>query len=179
MERLQDERGFTLVELLLCSALMAFVLAAFLGLLDQTAGVSARDNQRGHALREVEVGMESLVREARHAYRIGPTSTATVLRLQAKVQGRDREVVFDCSKASATRAGAKQCERTEIGGTTTQVVVDHVYNGDVFAYRPNAAAAEYVTVKLQVRAGGTRSDGPQHHLVITDGFSVRNHGVLP
>lgn len=65
-----DERGFSLVELLIVTLLLTLVLGATLSVLDRTNPQAAADTERGQAIRDVQRGVDRMMRELRQAYLI-------------------------------------------------------------------------------------------------------------
>jgi prepilin-type N-terminal cleavage/methylation domain-containing protein len=65
----RDERGFTLIELLITSVLAVIIIGVSLALLDTaTAQLGPKEQERSIALREAQVGVYQLARDARSGY---------------------------------------------------------------------------------------------------------------
>jgi len=94
----RSEAGFSLIELLVVCALMFVVLAALLSLLDGASGQAAKDQERGHAIREAQQGLGRMATELRHAYRVEAASLNSVA-----VLVRCRRLETDCASTGATR----------------------------------------------------------------------------
>jgi type II secretory pathway pseudopilin PulG len=176
------QSGTTLIELLMVSALLAVVLGAILGLLDNSSRQAPKDQERAHAIADVQVGLDRMVRELRQAYQLR-SFDAVKIDADAKIQGRDRRLVYQCDVPHPTRANTRRCVRYEIatdGSQTPQeVVIDRVLNGTaanpVFTYPPGSPLAHYyVAVKMEVPAAGDLAEGFQHKVVLDDGFYLRN-----
>ena len=171
-----------LIELLVATTMLTVVLGAVLVVLEQTTRSAGEDQERARSVRTAEVELEAMVREARHAYRIHP-STATRLDADVHMGNRTRRVIFDCGVAHPTLANTRRCMRQEnVGGALTapQVVVDRVRNTSVFAYTLDGPAISYVAVSVEVPASGEMpSNGYAHTIRLNDGFEVKNRGIVP
>ena len=144
----RDERGFTLIEVLMTTAILAVVLTAVLNVLDTTAKLAPRDQERGDVIRETQVGVQRMTRELRHAYKVddaGPWSiTASLYR-----NGATTEVTYDCTGVDPDWEHYRVCNRSQSGGGgVEEPVIEHVILDtpeggesppDIFTYRTNAA----------------------------------------
>jgi Tfp pilus assembly protein PilX len=179
----RDERGFTLAELLVVCAGLAFILAAILGLADVANKVAPQERERVHAMRDAEVGLAKMTRELRKAHAITVTSwktTATILR-----NGSPVTVEYDCSTVVNT---LRKCNRTQTGGSGagTQVAISSIANPTsrpIFtATNRNDAAGlpwtTYVRARIEVPARGERTVGAKSKVVFEDGFYLRNVDAL-
>ncbi len=187
----------TLVELLASMAILMFVVGAILGLLDTTAKIAPKDQERAHAVREVQVGLERMTRELRQAYRViawSPNSFEVEVRLPGDderttdvEQHSDWHVQYSCEKKSSDPS--PRCTRyaTRPGGqlpTTGTPVIERVQNTDsslpverrIFTVTTSSATgvASYVRVRLEVPAKGERTAGYESTIVLEDGFYLRN-----
>ena len=153
----RNEAGFTLVELLVVMTTLTVVLGAILSVVGTTTRLSIEDQERAHAIREVQVELDGVVREARGAFRVNP-STTTRLDISVHRDGATRRVVFDCSGAHPTLPGTRRCMRTKTIG---------------------AGPTEHVGVTIEAPASGARGDGRNHLIRLNDGFAVRNRGLVP
>jgi prepilin-type N-terminal cleavage/methylation domain-containing protein len=179
-----EERGFTLVEVLVVTAVLAVILTAVLNMLDTTARLAPRDQERGHVIHESQVGIHRMTRELRHAYKIdsaGPwTITASVFR-----DGTSTQVTYDCTAADPARDEYRVCNRSVgASGGAEEPVVEHVVlrapagggdPPDIFTYRANGAGrTEYVSVEIVTAASGDLESGHGHTVTLRDGFFLRN-----
>ena len=179
-----EERGFTLVEVLVVTAVLAVILTAVLNMLDATARLAPRDQERGHVIHESQVGIHRMTRELRHAYRIdssGPWAiTASLFR-----DGTTTQVTYDCADIDPERDEYRICNRS-VGGTggAEEPVVKYVVlrsppgggaPPDIFTYRTNdAGRIDYVSVELVTAASGDLPNGYSHTVTLRDGFFLRN-----
>jgi type II secretory pathway pseudopilin PulG len=76
---LEDERGFTLTEVLVTTIIMMFVLLALSGLFDMSLKVFSYGNNKVEAVESARAGMEKMEREIRAAYPVDAGSNVTYL----------------------------------------------------------------------------------------------------
>ena len=180
-----EESGMGLPEVLMTIVIFSFVLGGILGLLDTTAKVAPKDQERSMAMREVQSSLDQMVRELRQAYRVVGTSPSSmrilVRRRQSDGTHVNRLVEYDCGLTVAD-----QCLRREAppGATlpaTGQVAIDRLLNGGsgerpVFSFDQNADSITpvYVAVRVEVPSRGERGSGYKHTVVLEDGFYARN-----
>lgn len=176
------EAGFSLIELTVVMAMLAVALGSILTVVERTARMSNDDRERAHAIREVQVELDAVVREARQAFRVN-ASTGNRLDLTVHRSGATRRVVFDCTGAHPTLAATRRCTRQEVLSdgslTAAQVAISRVRNATVFAYTPATGTTEHVTVTVEAPASGERREGRNHLIRLNDGFAVRNRGLVP
>jgi prepilin-type N-terminal cleavage/methylation domain-containing protein len=168
-----EERGFTLIELMITAALLAFILFAILAISDTTTKHAVRDQERAHVIREAQVGLHRMTRELRQAYTIN-SSSATAMNVQVLVNGTATTVSYDCSVIHPTDSSLRRCVRTV--GVDSVVVVDRMKPGTVFTYDGNSPP-RYVQARVSVPAKGERVGGHPHYVVLDDGFYMRNLDV--
>lgn len=171
-----DERGFSLIELLVAMTVLATVMVATLGVLDSSSRMARSDTDRASAIQEAQVGLDRMVRELRHT-RLVNSASAQVLDVTVLQRGISRRVVFDCSVAHPVTSGQRRCTRSADGGTP-EAIVDRVRNigadSGAFTYTPATGAPKHVTVRLAVAANDGRASGHSRSLVLTDGTALRN-----
>ncbi len=171
-----DERGFSLIELLVAMTVLAAVMVATLGVLDSSSRMARSDTERASAIQEAQVGLDRMVRELRHTRAVNSASPQ-VLDVMVLQRGLARRVVFDCSVAHPTAAGQRRCTRSADGGTA-EVLVDRVRavgtDSQAFAYTPATGTPKHVTVRLGVAVDAGRAGGHTRSLVVTDGTALRN-----
>src|SRR4051812_16561279 len=112
----REEGGFTLVELLVAAGLMLIVVGAALALLDSSNTIAARDQERTHAIREAQVGVQSMTRELRQAFSI-VSSSPYAIEVHVVRGGADHDVTYDCTGTSSAGPPLGQCVRYETSGS--------------------------------------------------------------
>ena len=173
----RDESGFSLVELMVATSLLAFVLVAVLALFESTQQIAPQDEERAHAVREAQTGIHAMTRELRGAVEL-ETASPYYLRARVISGGVEQSVAYDCSGAASNPAWGK-CVRTA-GGTTSKELVKAFNNTaavggqPVFSYSPSGGPYKYVDIHLDVVVRD-RSTGRYHYRVpLDDGVHLRN-----
>ena len=203
VRRIRDERGLTLVEMLVTVLVMGLVMTAILGMLDTSARIVPKDTERAVAIGEAQSGLNRIVRELRQAYRIlGSTSSSVQMRVNVL---REDDATSGPEYANLTveyscGGDPGRCVRREAPAgaglpATGTVVIDRVLNGGVaipparavfdFDQSPDRSVGvtaasvrpTYVTVRVEVPAAGERGAGGYgNSVVLEDGLYVRNVG---
>jgi prepilin-type N-terminal cleavage/methylation domain-containing protein len=175
----RDQRGFTLVELLVAMPLALLLVFAALNLYRVAANGQSATGNRSEAVQSARSALERMTRELRQ---VGPpvgVSLSPVRFTSSQVMDYttwtrpaggtsvQRNVRYDCSEG--------RCMRSEgpVGGAlgTPALVVDGVQNLDVFDPRPDVLYPDYVAIKLNVRV-----KGQSRPITVTDGVALRNAG---
>lgn len=194
MPSLGDERGFTLPEILVSIVVFGFVLTAILSVLDTTAALSTRDQERPAAIHEARSGLSSMVRELRQAYQV-VSASPNQMEVLVRLNGVDMNVSYRCDVA-ITGSTLHRCYRLAAPNGESlpsleqgKVVVDRLVNGTaadpVFCALdqeanacgppdPAAEASNYYGVTVKVPAKGERKSGYKGNVVFHDGFSLPN-----
>jgi prepilin-type N-terminal cleavage/methylation domain-containing protein len=175
--RLQDQSGFTLVELLVAMPIALVVLSmAMLAI-----GVVVRNEQRARehseTLREQQASLERMTRELREATSFEFITSQKVV-FDAYVRpgggaGTLRRIEYDCTPT----APHPHCVRKEgpVGGPVAnpKTVIDWLVNNDVFEPEPDFVNPRFVGVVARVRIAG---DDKRHLITLRDGVELRNLG---
>ena len=187
ISRLREERGFTLVEQLVCLMGLVVIVSAIAGMTEVTERMAPRDNERGHAVREAQVGVDRMTRELRHAYSFPQAITSSRIVANVLIRGRNYTVTYDCGVAHPAGGGLTRCVRSEAG--SSQIVVDRVINStqvgarQLFTLTQRDGLNYYVRARLEVPAAGDRKSGlggQEHRVVLEDGIYFRNvHASRP
>jgi prepilin-type N-terminal cleavage/methylation domain-containing protein len=176
------EDGFSLIELIVVMAMLTVALGSILTVVERTTRISNEDRERAHAIRTVQVELEGVVREVRQSFRIN-ASTDTRLDVSVYRGGTTRRLVFDCSVPHPTMAGTRRCTRQEMLAdgslTAARVAIDRVRNTTVFTYTPATGVTNHVAINVEVPASGELRQGRNHLIRLSDGFAVRNRGLVP
>jgi Tfp pilus assembly protein PilW len=131
--RLRDERGVTLVELLVTTLMMLVVMTAIFGLLNSASQVGYGDVDRSAALEQQTVAFRKMINEIRQAYQIncpsGGCSTnasSNYIDFDERITDgtnsaqADRRVSYVCNAVpSASSDGPYECVRFETAATDT------------------------------------------------------------
>lgn len=154
-----DQRGFTLVEMMIASLLLVVIVTATLAVLDATTRAANEDFDRSDSIQEAQRGVKRMADEIRHAvffYSAAPNKVDFVVRRQGSATPRTR-VVYTCSVADSGRgtpgagetyemctrqsttapdtdAGSprpNKCCRAPTSADPTATIVNRVLNGDL------------------------------------------------
>ena len=181
----REETGMSLMELMMCTAMLAVVLGATLSLMETGASIAPKDAERALVIRESQTGLARMTRELRAATSVNAMGDAFVDFNIAKAAD-DYRIYYDCD-ATGPDNRYKACRRYQAtivtyGVTpalpgTGEILVERVIDGQkVFA--PNKLQAPtYVGVRLKIPAGGARKQGYTHNVTLDDGVYVRNHDL--
>jgi len=179
LERVRrEERGITLIEVLVTAVILNVVLFAILGLLDVSARAVPKDMERAAAIQESQAGLYRMTRELRQAHEIVSGSTHA-LTVNVLVGGAPTQVTYDCTAPHPSVSSYRRCTR-RVGAAAPVLVIDRVVNGSarpVFEYdSATPTTARYVRASVIVPGRGERrQDGDyQHEIVLADGLFMRN-----
>ena len=179
--RARDERGFTLVELLVAMTAMLVVLGAGYALLQVTLRNEPRISERAASVQEARVLMERISRELRQGYGVDtaqPSQLVILTYVRRTACGGSTasssipcQVTYTCSSGSCTRT-----ERNPdgSGGAPSVQIVEGLSYSDVFEYLPSAAEPDYVGLRFSFPARGG-----DDAVTLDDGVALRNTGVPP
>jgi prepilin-type N-terminal cleavage/methylation domain-containing protein len=183
--RAAAEAGFSLVELLIVTTLLAVLLSAILGALDLTNRLAPKDQERTDVIQETQAGVTRMVRELRLAYRVD-TATQWAVQVRVMRNGQLLTVNYNCAAADPNpqKPNYRRCMRTQTGPGGTGAAVPVITripappNGapaPVFTYATNAAGnINRINVNLSVSATGDLKKGYEHAISLSDGVLLRN-----
>jgi prepilin-type N-terminal cleavage/methylation domain-containing protein len=174
----RDERGFTLVELLIATVITMLVLFVTLALADFAIQTEPEIADRNTKIRQAQVVVERMVREVRQAYDViaATSSSLTVLTYANRAAcgsggldtARRCQVVYSCSGGTCTRTASEE------DGTATgpaRQIVSGLSSDAIFSYTPSAADAQAVSVTVELPADDGSGDDA---ITVTDGAVMRN-----
>lgn len=175
--RLRDQRGMSLIELLVAMPLALLLLFAALNALDVTAKNQGRITKRSQAATQAKVGLDRMVREVREADSLSLV-TSQIVDIVTPVRpatgpstyaGNLRLVRYDCTGGRCTRYEGPKAGPV---GAAGKVLVSDVRNQDVFAPTPDFVNPTYLGIKLRIGITGQTNT-----LNLTDGVNLRNKAV--
>lgn len=169
-----NERGFTLPELMVATAVSLIVVAAGMALLSAAMHRQPATSERASQIQQGRVMAESLVRELRQGESVSGTPTNLVIATyvnSAACGGAHASTAILCRVTYTCAADA--CTRTEArpdgsspGSPVT--VVSGIANPSVFDYSPTTNPT-YVSVRLEF----ADRDG-EETVTLEDGTALRN-----
>ena len=163
-----DQRGWTLVELLVASTVGLVVMSAALDVYAESARSQSRTANRVAALRQSQVGLERMTREIRQAssYTISGASEVIDVETQVRPAGGGaaipRHVRYDCSGTACVRfEGPPNQPAPTTGGVT---VVTGVQSALI-----SVSSSRFIGVRLDVTVPGESGS-----FRLRDGATMRN-----
>jgi competence protein ComGC len=181
-EGLADDRGLTLVELLVVTAISIMVLGAVLTLLDTSQQIQARDAEWTLTMQEGRAGLARMAHEIRQASKVETAEGGKIVFL-ATIGSKAWEIEYECGVAQSgttyhqcVRYAAEQGKSLPASGTPT---VSEVLNPTtVFSYSPSTTSPNLVTLKVELPAKGTlKQPGNSfynNHIVLENAAFMRN-----
>jgi Tfp pilus assembly protein PilW len=177
---LRDERGVSIVELLVSTAMFLIVAATAMFVVMIAAKNEPRISDRNAAIQQGRTIEERFTRELRAGYNVTGATATQVTFLTYLRRGTCGSLTLPpatspaipCKVAYSLSGGAITRTETNPTGTATPLVstqVSGLSNTDIFGYAPNASAAGYVSMKL-VFPGGNGDDA----VTLVDGADLRN-----
>lgn len=164
LSRLRDERGQSLIEILVVLGLLLLVAASALVILENVFQTERGQGARREVIEDQRFAMDRMTKDIRQALSVDTTSTTSRLEIRTLVQGAETDVVFDVVSGELRRAEGTGNPVPLISGLTSS---------DVFCYdppdcvlaNPDTASPALIRVSLEVKPD-TR--GAQTVAVATD-----------
>lgn len=154
-----DERGFTLVELLVASAMMVVITGATVSLFISTIKDQSRITKSGDRIGDARAAVRLMVDDIRQGVEVTATTpVATELKLKTYVHAATCAgapsvnataiqcvVTYKCAKEGSK--STYECTRAVEAGAAKKVITG-LSNNSVFSYSPASKLATYVGVAL-------------------------------
>lgn len=158
-EVLADDRGMTLVELLVAAAMGIVVLGAVLTMMDSSQQIQARDAEWALTMQEGRAGLARMARDIRQATKVETAEGGKIVFL-ATIANKAWQIKYECGVAQSgttydqcVRYAAEQGKSLPSSGVPT---VNEVLNPTaVFSYSPSTSSPDLVTLKVELPAKGT------------------------
>jgi prepilin-type N-terminal cleavage/methylation domain-containing protein len=164
---LRSRAGYTLVELIAVLAIFLGIATALVSLFASGARAELDLNRRFQAQQQARLALDKLRRELRcsNGVTVGPDAdgdtavesiTVSLPSQCPTAQGVQTNIVYDTSVVSA---GRWELRRTK--GDVTNVLADHLTNGDPFTYMPQSGegrALLHVDIPVNVYPNGGSND---------------------
>jgi type II secretory pathway pseudopilin PulG len=168
-DRLRDDRGSLLVELLVAAGISVVLLGAVGLSMVTTLSDSARTSARVDALDDATRGLDRLRTELRQALALAPAVTATtpassldVRRWTRLPDGSTARRWFRIAcTATGSRAATRACRRTDLTSGQSTLLADGLDPAAtaVFTLEPAVAPAVSGLVRLRLRTAATGASG--------------------
>jgi prepilin-type N-terminal cleavage/methylation domain-containing protein len=184
---LAREEGFTLIEVLIVSSLLAVVLGALMYPIALGERTQKRDANYAYAQQRARTGLDSMVSQIRQATSI-LSSGPNYVELNVTLSGTALLVDYQCD---VPQSGTQyhECVRVQTAAgsqlpsvsSSSPVVIKNVVNGTtpVFSWGPDPSAPYYMTATIGVPASGgsTGLGGLYHTIWFSSGALMRNLNV--
>jgi prepilin-type N-terminal cleavage/methylation domain-containing protein len=139
--RERAQNGFTVLEVVITTALLALVIVVLSSTLWQVQRSEAYSRGRTAALDDMRISIARMTKDLRQAYEINGTPSATSLDVNTYVNGAPARIVYDMGGDTLTRT---------VNGGTAVVVQDGLTNASIFTYTPDATAPDVVSIVFVV-----------------------------
>jgi len=181
--RHREEAGFTLVELLVASAMGVVLMGAVVSLVIGAVKYQPRITKKAENVTTAQWVLQRMTRELRNGERIEPSSTSSSISFISYVRNSPCgsstplaagqasvpcKITYSCTTTSCSRTEAPP---TGSGSGTTQLLFSGINSSQIFSYSPPEKPAEATYVKITFRVPDPKGSGS---LTISDGASLRN-----
>jgi prepilin-type N-terminal cleavage/methylation domain-containing protein len=163
LRRLCEERGYTLIELVVVMLILLSVLTALTALFVSGAKAELELNRRFEAQQNARIAADRMRREIHCANAVNVTSAANITvvlpgHCPTAVGGATTNVAYTTELVSGNRYRLKR---------NSGVVADHLTNGDVFSYTAPSASS-LGKLHLDLRVNVNPSEGWKQWRLETD-----------
>ncbi|HUQ23841.1 MAG TPA: prepilin-type N-terminal cleavage/methylation domain-containing protein [Gaiellaceae bacterium] len=172
--RLSDERGYSLIELMVSMSILASVMASVSILLVSATNSEVDMNRRFQAQTDARIGLDRLRREVHCAQSVaisggGTTATLTIPSTCPTAGGLTS--ITWCTKANGTRWDLWRYQGGSCSGTG-RTWAGSINQSVVFTYSPQSTSSlAYLTVNLPVNVNGSKTISSY---VLSDNIVLRN-----
>jgi prepilin-type N-terminal cleavage/methylation domain-containing protein len=168
---IEDQEGFTLVELLVTMLLLTIVLGATLNVLDSLTSAAPAEQEWSHTMADTQTAAYRMTRELRQATTLS-LITPYVVSADIAASGTTSHVLYECDlNSSCTRKASTASAPTRGAGGEKLIgaVQNLALSSPVFTQ-----AGKYFQVTLKVRSASTLTTAHAHVMTYSDGFLARN-----
>lgn len=162
-ERARDERGFTLIELMVVTMLFAIVISVIFAMLLNVQKSESFTQRRGDTLDELRLTMDRMTKDLRQATRVVGTPTASHIEFMTYEDGTSADVTYDATGRTLTR---------RVGATAATTMQSDLTTTSLFTYVPSASTPQVVEIALVV----TPSNLPATTVTLDGEIHLRNLG---
>ena len=158
------EEGFTLLELVVVTALLMVVITAILTSFEVVQKASVRESSRSEETDSVRLAMEQMTKEIRQASDVRAGSSASFLDIDTYINGTATHVSYTASGTTLTRTA---------NGVTLPLLT-RLSTTSLFSYDPSVTDPSVITITIQ--------DSPQYFktdstlITLTSEVQIRNGG---
>lgn len=158
------EEGFTLLELVVVTALLMVVITAILTSFEVVQKASVRESSRSEETDSVRLAMEQMTKEIRQAADVRAGSSSSFLDIDTYINGTATHVSYTASGTTLTRTA---------NGVTLPLLT-RLSTTSLFSYDPSVTDPSVITITIQ--------DSPQYFktdstlITLTSEVQIRNGG---
>jgi len=176
----EDESGFTLIELMTAMAILIVIFIATLAMLDFAVKSEPEIAERNNSVRDAQVEVERMVRELRTSYDV-LASTSTTLSVLTYLNrsacagaddggatARKCRIDYSCASGACTRTVSEE-DGSAAGPVRT--LATGLTSSSVFSYSPSSSEPTAINVTLSLKAADR--DG-EDAITLSDGAALRN-----
>lgn len=161
----REERGFTLVELLVATAIALVLIGVTVALITSALKSEPRAGSRSSQIEAGRVMLERITRELREGCRVAQDAAGG---------GRDLEVFMDCGSDSPTfryTCDSSSCSREDVAAGASTLMVSGLMDDSEGAW-PVFSVDSDNYVEIQLRFPRAETDGEA--VTLSDGVAMRN-----
>jgi prepilin-type N-terminal cleavage/methylation domain-containing protein len=138
----RDERGYTLIELMIVSAIFAIVITLIFGTLTSVQKSEAYTRDRTLAVQSMRDAMDRMTRELRQATNIVPTPSISHVEFDTYDLGKPVHITYDATGPTLTR---------QVGTGTPATLLTGLVSTSLFTYSPDTNTTTAVDIDLQLK----------------------------
>jgi type II secretory pathway pseudopilin PulG len=160
-EPLRDQRGITIVEVVITTALLSLVMAVLWSTLWQAQRTESYTRGRTEALDDMRLALNRMSKDLRQATDIVGTPTPSRIEVTTYVDETLEDVVYEVTGSRLTRT---------VAGGAKEIVRSDLVSSAVFEYEPDADTATIVKIELVVKPNNL----PDTTLTLDSEVDLRN-----
>lgn len=175
---LRDERGLSLIEVVIASAISLVVVGALLATLGSGSRTTSATQANAAGLQSLRSAIDRASTDIRQATGVNPASTSSRLDIQTLAGGLPKRMVFDVSGASFTRTVCPDANfdfGSPCGGVGAELSA--VSSANAFCYDPptcTASAPPPAMTLLRITVAGARVSASNDPLALAADVQLRN-----
>jgi type II secretory pathway component PulJ len=161
MQRRTDESGFTILELVIATALLMLVFVVMFNTLWSVQRSEAFTRGRTAAMDNMRVSLNRITKDLRQANDINGTPTPSHLDVDTYINGAPAHVVYDVTGGTITR---------KVNSGAAVAMHKELTSNAIFTYDPSPDSPDTVTIEVVVK----RSNLPDTTLTLSSEIELRN-----
>jgi prepilin-type N-terminal cleavage/methylation domain-containing protein len=140
--RSDDERGFTLIEMMIATSLLTLVIAVICSSLWTVQRNEQFSRGRTEALDSMRGSLDRMTKDLRQAYSINGTPDATTLDVNTYLNGVPTRIYYDMTGSTLIR---------RVNGGPAIPVQKGLTSSSIFSYTPDATSPDVVSIVFVVK----------------------------